>query len=279
MVYPSGFREVEVRRGDEAYGVNLHTKKCLCRMWELSGIPCVHAVAAYMHMKMDPDLGVSEYYSQNKWFESYQYSIRPVFGSKLWKPTSNPTPLPPIERKLPGRPRKKRIKHPTENDHAISRQGRVMHCNKCWEAGHNKSSCTNTPKPKPPSVASTTRTASTPMPPPPPPPSADNPPSPPIMPHEGPRTRPPKIPTGKGKCPLTTVKDGEGRKKGGATKRGGHSDRGGCSKSGSAAKKSNSIRIGSPIRMGSTTATTLGEQVKQILTTMLSCYILLLILV
>ncbi|GKA51754.1 hypothetical protein Tco_0744950 [Tanacetum coccineum] len=31
LVYPSGFKEVEVRRGDYAYGVNLHTKQCGCR--------------------------------------------------------------------------------------------------------------------------------------------------------------------------------------------------------------------------------------------------------
>nr|GEZ02169.1 hypothetical protein [Tanacetum cinerariifolium] len=52
----------------------------------------------------------------NKWFESYQYSIRPVPGSKLWKKSDLPKPLPPGERKLPG---------------------------------HNKSKCTNAPKPKP----------------------------------------------------------------------------------------------------------------------------------
>ncbi|GJR97996.1 hypothetical protein Tco_0270170 [Tanacetum coccineum] len=31
LVYPSAFREVEVRRGDYGYGVNLHTKKCGCK--------------------------------------------------------------------------------------------------------------------------------------------------------------------------------------------------------------------------------------------------------
>lgn len=87
--YPSGFREVEVRKGDEAFCVNLHIKKCACRMWELSGLPCVHAVAGYLHMKMDLELGVSEWYTQNKWFEAYQYSIRPVTGSKYWKPTNS----------------------------------------------------------------------------------------------------------------------------------------------------------------------------------------------
>ncbi|GJU14295.1 zinc finger, PMZ-type containing protein [Tanacetum coccineum] len=150
QVVPSGFQEVEVRKADEAFCVNLHTKRCLCRKWEMSGIPCVHAVAGYLHMKMDPELGVSQSYSKNKWIEAYQYGIRPVLGSKTWMPTSFPKPLPPLERKMPGRPRKKRIRHPTENDNEISRVGRIMHCHKCWEAGHNKKSCKNPAKPKPP---------------------------------------------------------------------------------------------------------------------------------
>nr|GEX05689.1 zinc finger, PMZ-type [Tanacetum cinerariifolium] len=57
LVYPSAFREVEVRRGDYGYGVNLHTKKCGCKFWELSGIPCVHDMTSYYHMNMDPELG------------------------------------------------------------------------------------------------------------------------------------------------------------------------------------------------------------------------------
>ncbi|GJX56499.1 calcium/proton exchanger [Tanacetum coccineum] len=36
-VIPNGFQELEVRRGDESYGVNIHLKKCMCRLWELSG--------------------------------------------------------------------------------------------------------------------------------------------------------------------------------------------------------------------------------------------------
>nr|GFA67358.1 hypothetical protein CTI12_AA105810 [Tanacetum cinerariifolium] len=202
VVYASGFQEVEVRRHDEAFGVNIHLKKCACNMWELTCLPCVHAVAGYIHLKKDPELGVTEWFLKNKWFESYQYSIRPVPGSKLWKksylpkplppgkrklpghnkskcthaskpkpdnfyeiPTDEerkhgsnnvrerdqyqqagpsvdeipnnlwkksylPKPLPPGERKLPGRPRKRRIRHPSEYDHEISRVGRVMHCHR-----------------------------------------------------------------------------------------------------------------------------------------------------
>nr|GEY49472.1 reverse transcriptase [Tanacetum cinerariifolium] len=44
---------------DEAYGVNLIERSRVCNLWDISGIPCVHAVTSYMHLHMDPDLGVS----------------------------------------------------------------------------------------------------------------------------------------------------------------------------------------------------------------------------
>ncbi|GJT83933.1 calcium/proton exchanger [Tanacetum coccineum] len=52
-VKQSGFQELEVRKGDESYGVDLMNKVCGCGMWELSGVPCVHAMAGYMHLNKD----------------------------------------------------------------------------------------------------------------------------------------------------------------------------------------------------------------------------------
>ncbi|GJR15859.1 hypothetical protein Tco_0798511 [Tanacetum coccineum] len=148
QVFPSGYQVLEVRKKDEAYGVNLIERSCVCKLWGISGIPCVHAVASYMHLHMDPDLGVSSWYSQSKWFDSYQFSIKPVSGSKMWKSTSNTPSLPLLVPKMPRRPRKKRIRHPTENDHEVSRLGRLMTCHLCYETGHNKSSCTRGQQPK-----------------------------------------------------------------------------------------------------------------------------------
>nr|GEV50411.1 zinc finger, PMZ-type [Tanacetum cinerariifolium] len=50
------------------------------KMWQLSGIQCVHSVAAYNHLNRDPIEGVDHWYSKEKWFEAYQFSIKPVFG-------------------------------------------------------------------------------------------------------------------------------------------------------------------------------------------------------
>ncbi|GJS85516.1 putative RNA-directed DNA polymerase [Tanacetum coccineum] len=114
IVFPSGFQKLEVRKGDQSYGVSLQHKVCQCRMWELSGVPCVHAVTTYMNVGSDLDAGVSYWYSRESWFNAYQFSIKPVFGTNMWKRTNDVPPLPPIIRKMPVRPQKNRIKAPSE---------------------------------------------------------------------------------------------------------------------------------------------------------------------
>ncbi|GKA08658.1 hypothetical protein Tco_0687989 [Tanacetum coccineum] len=150
-VFPSGYQVVEVRKRDEAYGVNLISRECSCRLWNLSGVPCIHVVAAFMHFKLNPYIGVSSWYSQSKWFDTYQFSIKPVYGSKMWQSIINTPPLLPIVKTMSGRPRKNMIKHLSELDdqHHVSRVGRVVTCQKCWRPGHNKSSCTNPRRDKP----------------------------------------------------------------------------------------------------------------------------------
>ncbi|GKA76125.1 retrovirus-related pol polyprotein from transposon TNT 1-94, partial [Tanacetum coccineum] len=56
-VFLSACQELEVRCGDSVFGVNLAEKRCACRLWKLSGIPCIHTVAGYMHLNRDPDEG------------------------------------------------------------------------------------------------------------------------------------------------------------------------------------------------------------------------------
>nr|GEX54920.1 hypothetical protein [Tanacetum cinerariifolium] len=52
---------VKVRKRDEAYGFNLMDRTCDCRLWSLSGVPCVHAVATFLHFKLNLDDGVSSW--------------------------------------------------------------------------------------------------------------------------------------------------------------------------------------------------------------------------
>ncbi|GJZ84570.1 pentatricopeptide repeat-containing protein [Tanacetum coccineum] len=84
------------------------------------------------------------------WFKTYQHSVKPVLGTQIWKRTGNHPSLPPIVRRMPGRPRKERIKAPSENNSQVSRVGRVMRCSNCQGIGHNKASCDKEPVPKAP---------------------------------------------------------------------------------------------------------------------------------
>nr|XP_012570215.1 uncharacterized protein LOC105851895 [Cicer arietinum] len=40
---------------EDTYTVNLHTKTCACRKWDLTGIPCCHALVCIWHNKADPE--------------------------------------------------------------------------------------------------------------------------------------------------------------------------------------------------------------------------------
>ena len=147
-VYASGYQEFEVRKLNEGSGVNLQTKKCTCRRWDLTGVPCIHAIAAYAMLLRDPAEGVSECYGKEAWVKAYSYFIKPVGGKALWDKTGiAPAPLPPKNRKMPGRPKGKRVKHPSEvddsNSQRVSRLGRTMTCSNCYQKGHNKTKCTN----------------------------------------------------------------------------------------------------------------------------------------
>nr|GEY11936.1 F-box domain, leucine-rich repeat domain, L domain-like protein [Tanacetum cinerariifolium] len=91
-------------------------------------------------------IGYQLWYMQNDTYKLLVKCRRDVSAGKC---ADLPKPLPPGERKLPGRPRKRRIRHPLEYDQEISRVRRVMHCHRCWESRHNKSKCINAPKPMP----------------------------------------------------------------------------------------------------------------------------------
>jgi len=52
----------EVSKGMEKYVVNLKQQTCSCRKWELTGIPCTHAIACMWINGVEPELSVNSYY-------------------------------------------------------------------------------------------------------------------------------------------------------------------------------------------------------------------------
>nr|GEU55220.1 hypothetical protein CTI12_AA204890 [Tanacetum cinerariifolium] len=99
-VYPCGNNVFELRKGDDSSSVNIDNKTCACKWWDLSGVPCVHSVAAFSFLKNHPILGVSAWYSKKMWQNAYSYFIKPVGGSSMWPQTLEGPPLPPVLRKM-----------------------------------------------------------------------------------------------------------------------------------------------------------------------------------
>ncbi|CAI9273543.1 unnamed protein product [Lactuca saligna] len=77
-VTPCGYQKYEVRFHDAAYGVDLIAKTCACRIWQLTGIPCLHGVAAISSLNQDAETYVSQSYSKEAYLKCYNYSINPL---------------------------------------------------------------------------------------------------------------------------------------------------------------------------------------------------------
>ncbi|GJX34570.1 multidrug resistance-associated protein 5 [Tanacetum coccineum] len=143
-VVPSGESRFEVRNGYEGFKVDERLRTCTCRGWQLTGIPCQHGLAALYFLHREPEEYVSEWYRKDKFVSAYSNYIEGLNGLDQWPATSYQKPLPPIIRRMPGRPPHKRKRDAFENDGnrtRLSRKGQVNHCTLCGKSGHNQRAC------------------------------------------------------------------------------------------------------------------------------------------
>ncbi|XP_052623735.1 uncharacterized protein LOC128129082 [Lactuca sativa] len=143
---PSGYMQFEVRVETEGYAVDLNTRQCGCRAWQLAGYPCVHGYAAISSLNRDPEEYVLEWFTTSMYASCYRYNIRPLNCSAMWPEVDYTKPLPPKKRRLPGRPTMKRKRDQVEREakgtrHTVSKKGMIMRCTICRERGHNRSTC------------------------------------------------------------------------------------------------------------------------------------------
>ncbi|KAJ9542857.1 hypothetical protein OSB04_029363 [Centaurea solstitialis] len=158
-VVPSGGNMFEVRRGFDGYVVDTTTKTCTSRILQLSGIPCPHAVATLYFIHQDPSNYVYPSFSRTNFVATYNHKLKPLNGEKLWPKTNFTKPLPPMARRMSGRPRRARKKDASERGNQSSRSrinafgnrvviktGKKVACSNCLEVGHNSRSCKNQKK-------------------------------------------------------------------------------------------------------------------------------------
>lgn len=98
-----------LKSGTKVVTVDLKKHICSCRVFELRGILCAHAVAVIHDRRQLPIDYACEYYKREKYIRSYSYSIEAIAGEEYWEETSTEQLLPPkIPKKSRGRPQRLR---------------------------------------------------------------------------------------------------------------------------------------------------------------------------
>ncbi|KAM6584021.1 hypothetical protein CsatB_011023 [Cannabis sativa] len=135
--------QVGVTHTNEQYVVDLNAKTCACRKWELTGIPCEHALACILKVNLNPISFVDAYYSKQAYEKTYAEIIKGTNGPESW-PNPRTHPLqPPLVKKRPGRPKKARNREAGEvpASNKVRKFGTIIHCKKCGKPGHNSKTC------------------------------------------------------------------------------------------------------------------------------------------
>ncbi|XP_049386596.1 uncharacterized protein LOC125850800 [Solanum stenotomum] len=136
----------EVTEGVDRHSINIELKRCSCRVWDLSGIPCPHAIKAFIHKKIDPIAEIHWWYSKEAYLMVYKHKIEPVRGENFWKIEPHHAMEPPTLSKMVGRPKMKRTREKDEAKNrqgvwSASRKGMLMTCGYCGKPNHNRRKC------------------------------------------------------------------------------------------------------------------------------------------
>jgi hypothetical protein len=80
----------QVTNMERTYEVNLEERKCGFFKWDLTGIPCKHAVRAIINAKEYPEDYVSDFFKKPMYKKAYKNLIYPVPGPHGWTKTDTP---------------------------------------------------------------------------------------------------------------------------------------------------------------------------------------------
>lgn len=143
--------QVSGPHGDQCV-VNMREKSCTCRRWEITGIPCKHAVASIWNKRNHdisvgiPETFVNDIYGMERWKAVYKHKVYPLNGMSMWAKSQVPTIIaPPKYHKPIGRPKKSRKRSAVEiEEEGPSKKKKSVQygCSNCGNKGHNIRSCT-----------------------------------------------------------------------------------------------------------------------------------------
>ncbi|EEC67348.1 hypothetical protein OsI_34434 [Oryza sativa Indica Group] len=134
--------------------VDLNTRECSCRQWQITGIPCTHAIFLIISRRgLELEQFVDEYYYVAAFKRAYAGHVVPMTDKAQWAKGNIGLKLhPPLLKRSAGRPRSRRIKGVEEGGVGKRKYG----CKRCGQFGHTKKTCNepvhdpNAPPPTPP---------------------------------------------------------------------------------------------------------------------------------
>ncbi|CAJ2631377.1 hypothetical protein L195_g007960 [Trifolium pratense] len=140
--------EFEIVSTERTNIVDIRSRECSCRRWQLYGLPCAHAAAALISCGHNAHLFAEPCFTVQSYRMAYSQVINPIPDKSQWREHGEGAEggggarvdiviRPPKTRRPPGRPKKKVLR--VEN---FKRPKRVVQCGRCHMLGHSQKKCT-----------------------------------------------------------------------------------------------------------------------------------------
>lgn len=139
--------EFEIVSTERTNIVDIRSRVCSCRRWQLYGLPCAHAAAALISCGQNAHLFAEHCFTVHSYRETYSQMIYLIPDKSLWNEPGEGTEggvvkvditiRPPKTRRPPGRPKRKVLR--IEN---FKRPKRLVQCGRCHMLGHSQKKCT-----------------------------------------------------------------------------------------------------------------------------------------
>ncbi|XP_020992587.2 uncharacterized protein LOC107479903 [Arachis duranensis] len=141
-------KRFEVTHKGSKVDVDLIKHSCSCNKWQLTGMSCIHAIAAIRKRHDNPDDYVHPWLCMESIRKTYEHFIQPVTSEEYWTRSEFTKPAPPVLKRPIGRPKvHNRQKDPAEAviDGDKLKRSFYVTCSKCGERGHNYKTCKGAP--------------------------------------------------------------------------------------------------------------------------------------
>ncbi|KAJ9557540.1 hypothetical protein OSB04_012154 [Centaurea solstitialis] len=135
-----GYNVWEVHDGGRNANVDMHQHICECRQWQLSGLPCGHAIAVAKKTKIRDVYSLVDvpYFKAENYKATYIGVIKPVGPPETWQ-----FPDTPLQSVRPPIIKKRRVGRPNVNARRPSRGegSSLRRCPRCGDHGHKSDTC------------------------------------------------------------------------------------------------------------------------------------------